>query len=142
MFVIYEVKYLEKFVTYDTINTDEHMQLMIFGGCAMNISVLDRRRRQLGMSLLALARLSGVSPSTLRRAFVEGGNMTFANLKAVADVLEMDIRFVERRRESVMLRSSARQGERACRPSSGNIVPGRTGGGGRSVSIDGRADGP
>ena len=53
---------------------------------------LDKRRRDLGISLSSLARLSGVSMPTVQR--ILSGNhrgASFVNVMAIADALEMDL---------------------------------------------------
>jgi transcriptional regulator with XRE-family HTH domain len=58
------------------------------------VDVLERRRRELGMSRAAIARRSGVSLPTVNRIFGgRAGQASLVNIKAVARALGVSVRF-------------------------------------------------
>lgn len=62
----------------------------------LNAELLDRRRRQLGMSRAVLAERAGVSQATVNRILGDGlGNATLRNVQAVAEALGLEFALSE-----------------------------------------------
>lgn len=56
----------------------------------MTQTILNRRRKQLGITISALARMSGVPVATVNRILAEPGKVRFEHVAAVGRVLGVD----------------------------------------------------
>ena len=70
---------------------------------------LDKRRRDLGMSMPVLARRAGLGLATVHRALRNGAGVQLSSLRAVAAALGVSIGLVRPRRLSAVRREQARE---------------------------------
>ena len=71
-------------------------------------SELDKRRKELGMSICALARLSGLNRNTVSRVLVGGScDERLSTLRAIGEILGISVGLVRPRRISAVRRDRA-----------------------------------